>query len=311
MESSTTNLTPLEIAKERAWKAISYSVQNLLSEPKRESTSKAARAAMHDRAYKYPTWRNLKWQLNDAIRKLEEIGLEYIPIYVSTLKATFDLAEVRSCIETELERIYRAFIKEALGELKSVGVRASQVVAKADTDFSAMKNRLYKELQIQSHELCVKVAKSHSRNSKPLNHVAITPVPNFKFVKDVKLRIFASTAAQEACRCFDATAFNAAAVMAGSATEAVLLDLLSQQKPTLNSKLTNNEPFEKWRLDDLIKTALKLNLLGRATGNLTQIVRQHRNLIHPGRSLREKNSIGRGEAEITLGILRLVCDELS
>ncbi len=307
MQNSAANLTPLEIAKERAWRAVSYSVQNLISEPRTNAARKTANAAFMGAIYKYPTWKNLRWQLNDAIRKLEEIGLEYIPIYVSTLKSSFDLVEVRSCIETELERIYREFIKEALGELKSVGIRASQVVARADADFSTMKNRLYKELQMQSHELCVKNSKS--RNSKPPPaRLNITPVPDIKFVKDSKLKNFASTAAQEACRCFDAMAFNAAAVMAGSATESVLLDLLLQNKSKLK---TGGKPLEEWRLVDLITTALKLNLLGRATGNLAQIVRQHRNLIHPGRSLREKNSIGRGEAEITLGILRLVCDELS
>ncbi len=138
-----------------------------------------------------------------------------------------------------------------------------------------------------------------------------TPAPDISFVNDAKLKSFAITAAKEACRCFDVEAFNSAAVMAGSATEAVLLDLLLQNKAALHAKLNGGEPLEKWRLADLITTALKLNLIGKATGNLAQQVREHRNLIHPGRSLREKHSIGRGEAEITLGILRLVCEELS
>jgi len=138
----------------------------------------------------------------------------------------------------------------------------------------------------------------------------ITPAPDISFVNDVKLKSFAETAAKEACRCFDIEAFNSAAVMAGSAAEAVLLDLLLQNKAALNPKINNREPLEKWRLADLIKTALKLSLLGMATGNLAQQVKEHRNLIHPGRSLREKHSVSRGEAEITIGILRLICDEL-
>lgn len=306
MESLAISLTALEIAKERASRAVFDSVNNLLSEPKRDFARRAFSSVGSEETYKYPTSR-----LPDcsyAIIELEKIGLKLIPIYVSTLKASFDLAEVRSCIETELGKIYREYIKEALDELKPVRVRVSQVMAAANVDFSTMKNRLYKELQIQSHELKVRAAKSNSCNSQPLKHPTMTPVPNLKFLKDKKLKLFASTAAQEACWCFDATAFNAAALMAGSATEAVLLDLLLQHKTKLK---VGGKPLEEWRLVDLITTALKLNLLGKATGNFAQIVRQHRNLIHPGRSLREKNSIGRGEAEITLDILRLVCDELS
>jgi hypothetical protein len=91
----------------------------------------------------------------------------------------------------------------------------------------------------------------------------------------------------------------------------VLLDLLLKNTAASPAKLNGGEPLEKWRLADLIKEASKLNLLGKATGNLAQQVKEHRNLIHPGRSLREKHSVGRGEAEITIGILRLVCDELT
>lgn len=134
-----------------------------------------------------------------------------------------------------------------------------------------------------------------------------TPVPDVSLVKDAKLQEFAAITAQEACRCFDVQAFNAAAVMAGSSTEALLLDLLIQHKSKVQ---VGNRPLEELRLVDLINMALQLNLMGKATGNLTHIVRGNRNLIHPGRSLREKNSIGRGEAEIAMGILRLVCDAL-
>jgi hypothetical protein len=134
-----------------------------------------------------------------------------------------------------------------------------------------------------------------------------TPVPDVSFVKDMKLKKFIAIAAQEACRCFDVEAFNAAAVMAGSATEALLLDLLLQHKAKVKA---GSKSLEELRLVDLIEQALVLKLMGKSTGSLTHLIRENRNLIHPGRSLREKNSIGRGEAEITIGILRMVCEAL-
>ena len=135
------------------------------------------------------------------------------------------------------------------------------------------------------------------------------PVPDVSFVKDEKLQKFAAAAAQEASRCFGVKAFTATAVMAGCATEAVLLDLLLQHRDKL--PVSKNGPIERWQLDELIKTASKMNLLGAATSNLTQFVQQHRNLIHPGKFLREKRIIAQGDAHIIWGIFMKICEELS
>jgi hypothetical protein len=134
------------------------------------------------------------------------------------------------------------------------------------------------------------------------------PVPDISFVKDEKLRKFAIAAAQEASRCFSVKAFTAATVMTGSAIETVLLDLLLQHKEKL--PVPKEDPIEKQQLGDLIKTASKMNLLGAATGNLTQFVKEHRNLIHPGKSLREKRILDEGDAHIVWGVFVKVCNEL-
>jgi hypothetical protein len=134
-------------------------------------------------------------------------------------------------------------------------------------------------------------------------------VPDVSFVNDEKLRRFATDTAQEASRCFGVKAFTATAVLAGSAIEAVLLDLLLQNKHNL--PVPKNNPVEKMQLGDLIMTALKMNLLGKEAGNLSQFVQQHRNLIHPGRCLREKRILDMGDAHIVWGIFVKVCSELN
>ncbi|HLX94527.1 MAG TPA: hypothetical protein VKU37_02160 [Verrucomicrobiae bacterium] len=137
----------------------------------------------------------------------------------------------------------------------------------------------------------------------------LTPVPDVSFVKDEKLRNFAAAAAQEASRCFGAKAFTATAVMAGSAIEAVLLDLLLQHTQRLT--VSKDNPIEKWQLGELIKKASKMNLLGAATSSLTQFVQQHRNLIHPGKSLREKRILDKSDAYIIWGVFMKICIELN
>jgi hypothetical protein len=139
---------------------------------------------------------------------------------------------------------------------------------------------------------------------------ALMPVPNLSFVKEEKLRRFASAATQEASRCFSVNAFTATAVMAGGAIEAVLLDLLLQHKEKLPNS-AKDDPIEKQQLGDLIKTASKMNLLGTAATSLTQFAQQHRNLIHPGRFLREKRIIAQGDVHIIWGIFIKICEELS
>ncbi|MGD0061405.1 MAG: hypothetical protein ABSD58_18510, partial [Verrucomicrobiia bacterium] len=100
-------------------------------------------------------------------------------------------------------------------------------------------------------------------------------------------------------------------VLAGSATEAILLDLLRQQDASVIQNATKSkEPLEKWRLDDLIRTALKLKLLQESTRSLNDFLQNQRNLIHPGRSLREKSLTGEGQAQIALGILTHICEDL-
>ena len=131
-------------------------------------------------------------------------------------------------------------------------------------------------------------------------------------MQQAALRDFAARIVEEACRCFDSKCFNATAVLAGSATEAILLDLLRRQDASVIQGATKSrEALEKWRLDDLIRTALKLKLLQESTRSLNDFLQNQRNLIHPGRALREKSLTGAGQAQIALGILTHICEDLA
>jgi hypothetical protein len=162
---------------------------------------------------------------------------------------------------------------------------------------------------ILSEVLSTPVTSDPPSPSEQNDALPLMPVPDVSFVKDEKLRRFAADAAQEARRCFGAKAFTATAVMAGGATETVLLDLLLQHKEKIpNSK---NGPIVRWQLDELIQTASKMNLLGAATSSLTQFVQQNRNLIHPGKFLRENRILDEGDAHIIWGVFMKICNELS
>jgi hypothetical protein len=130
------------------------------------------------------------------------------------------------------------------------------------------------------------------------------------FVRDENLRKIAEINLAEAAKCLAGGAHNACVVMCGSSLEAILLDAL-----LLNRSAAEASPgapkvlLEKWELVDLIRVAVTNKIVRGATEPLTEWLRDHRNLVHPGRVLRLGTEIGREEAQIAFGIVQLVCKE--
>jgi len=114
-------------------------------------------------------------------------------------------------------------------------------------------------------------------------------------------------------------------ILSGSIAEALLLERLTQNATIKNQatltaqSLVTNKPnnpndLESWNLSNLVAVAEKLGLVpGDIDSQLGQL-RQWRNLIHPGRELKDtaqkriKPSARR--AENAVGFLRLLADEI-
>jgi hypothetical protein len=84
-------------------------------------------------------------------------------------------------------------------------------------------------------------------------------------------------------------------VLSGSIAEALLLDVLMQNKKAAFAKasLLPKKPslnLEEWDLYDMVTVATQLALLPDDTSTGATQLRKWRNLIHPGRELKEKRS---------------------
>ncbi len=110
--------------------------------------------------------------------------------------------------------------------------------------------------------------------------------------------------------------WKAATVLAGSIIEALLLWAV-QQKPSVDvwAAATKVAPkpasdILRWDLHELAVVAEQLNLIEPDTGKQTQLARNFRNLIHPGRVLRTQQSCDRGTALVASAAVELVSRDL-
>lgn len=102
--------------------------------------------------------------------------------------------------------------------------------------------------------------------------------------------------------------------MCGSILEGMLLGVLLQKKQELERRYSQGKgkpSLEQWDLIELVEAAEKLGLLGDSVKHLSQAVRLYRNLVHPGRLLREKIDINVEEATIAINTVKIVRQQLN
>jgi hypothetical protein len=130
---------------------------------------------------------------------------------------------------------------------------------------------------------------------------------SFEFVGDEGLRASLGRDAKELSFASEAGAYKSTVVLAGSIIETILLDHLVS---TDHGARTGNDPtkFEFWKL---IETCHDEGVVSDRTKHLLHAVRDYRNLIHPGRSLRLKEQVTSAAATVAQGIVGLVCTEMA
>jgi hypothetical protein len=240
--------------------------------------------------------------MEKTVGTLRRIGLTMVPIYVSTLQTEFELSSAWRSIERSMDESFVEVKRRAVIELGSPGKAANRILDKTKKALSQTKVDVYRELQINSHSLRSKIARRATPNRE--DRRTKTSVPEVSFMQQGVLRDFAARMAEEACLCFDARAYTATAILAGSAMEAILLDAL-QRRP----RAAGQNDLAERPLSDLIQLALRSGLIGQSTTKLTHWIRENRNLLHPGRVLRQKRTVEREESEMCLSILKLICKE--
>jgi hypothetical protein len=146
------------------------------------------------------------------------------------------------------------------------------------------------------------------------------------FITDVDLRESVRLDISAANRDFGNSEWKGATVLAGSATEALLLwavqDAERQHPGAVNAAIgslvtagkfprePNSDP-ERWGLIELIEVALQLSLISSITAEQARLGKNFRNLIHPGRAARLGEVCNRATALSALAAVEHVANDLT
>jgi hypothetical protein len=134
----------------------------------------------------------------------------------------------------------------------------------------------------------------------------------FTFIQNEELRRIIDRDYGEMQRAFVSNCWKSVIILAGSAIEAILSDLLQRDvaKAKNSGKAPKEADINKWDLVDLINVAVDLKLVSEGIEKLSHPVRQYRNLVHPGNEIRNKLTFGTEEARIALEVVNIVYRDL-
>jgi len=137
---------------------------------------------------------------------------------------------------------------------------------------------------------------------------------DFSFVKSDPLRRIAERDYSELHKVRSVQAVKSRLVLAGGLIEALLLDALQSDEPgarnSSKAAKCKGKDLDEWPLSTLIDVAVELGLIGQTTRKFSDAVRDLRNLVHPGKEIRENFSFGQEEANIADHVLEVVIRDL-
>ncbi len=126
----------------------------------------------------------------------------------------------------------------------------------------------------------------------------------FDFISEDVFRASLESDYQELELTKEAKAWKAVHVLAGSIIEAVLTDYL------ITSGYTKPDPLSM-SLNDIINTCKNENIISEKSAHLCHVIRSYRNLIHPGRSVREDETASENFALIAEILVNIIVEEVS
>jgi hypothetical protein len=132
-------------------------------------------------------------------------------------------------------------------------------------------------------------------------------VVTFNFVRGRDFRAVLEADHAELVACIGAGAWKAAHVLAGSIVEALLVDYIAGTDIPERLKV---DPLSL-DLGSAIKLAKEEKILSDRVVALSEVVRQYRNLIHPGRVVRLEVSADEEGARVALSLVNMVAREVA
>jgi hypothetical protein len=129
---------------------------------------------------------------------------------------------------------------------------------------------------------------------------------NFDFISDKKFRELLIRDFQELKNCIESKSVKSVLVLSGSIIEAVLTEFFIQFPP--NGK--TEQQILSSTLNNLIDWAAQEGVISEKEKNLASVVKDYRNLIHPGREIRKGEKFDFDSAKISESVLNIIIDSV-
>lgn len=127
---------------------------------------------------------------------------------------------------------------------------------------------------------------------------------SFEFITDEDFRQCLENDYRELLLALENMAYKSAHILAGSIVEALLVDTL------IASKSVPTEKALRMKLGTAIKEAQEHNIITEKTASLSAVIREYRNLIHPGRSVRLQEKPTEESAQVAKALVVMVAREI-
>jgi hypothetical protein len=125
---------------------------------------------------------------------------------------------------------------------------------------------------------------------------------DLSFMQDARLRVIAERDYRELRALNEGTASKSTIIIAGSIVESLLLDAL-----IANGKWTLLEGCQK-NLQDMIVAARNAGII--TEDRLSDAIRKYRNLVHPGREIRDKMAFTEADATLARAAVDVVIQDV-
>jgi len=129
---------------------------------------------------------------------------------------------------------------------------------------------------------------------------------DFDFINDEKFRAILTRDFEELKICFEAKASKSVLVLSGSIIESILTYYFLNFPPNES----NPKGVLSMGLDDLLKLASDNKIISQTTKDLSTVIKNYRNLIHPGREIRKNEKFNFDSANIAKSVLNIVIREV-
>lgn len=129
----------------------------------------------------------------------------------------------------------------------------------------------------------------------------------FNFIVDEDFRKILNSDYEEMLLCLDKKATKAVLILAESIIEAIIIDNLIGLEKDESLK----DKYLKYDLNLGIQKSFELGIISEKTKNLSDVIRNYRNLIHPGKSIRLKENPTIDDSLIAKSLVEIIINEVS